>query len=650
MKKTILAVVLLMGASAMTLQAKVDKKATASDPVVMTINGKDVTRSEFEYFYNKNNDQTAAEEKDFDQYVDMFVNYKLKVHEAYSRGVDTTEAYRTELEGYRKQLAEPYMAGEDWKERALQEVQDHRKQEVHAAHILVRVDEKASPKERAAAQAKLDSIKMDLAAGASFDSIARLKSEDPSARQNAGDLGYFSALTMVYPFEKAAFEGKVGEIVEVKSSFGLHLLKVIDKRDSRGEVMVAHIMRTFDRTKPRQVARESIKPVVDSIYQVLKNGKPFAEVAAECSDDQYTAKNGGAYPWLNGSARFPKEWLDVAFSLEKGQISEPFATDFGWHIMTLLDKRAEQPLTPEQLNQLKGQLEKDPSRVAAYKRQQEDKWLNAAGVKVNQKVLAGKNRQKTLLTIGKQAYSAQMFDDWCNEQYGDEREYVPVAEALDSWQRSLISEYQEAHLEENYPEFRNIYREYHDGLMLFEVAGEEVWNKASNDTVGLTAFFERNRKNYAWAEPRFKGAFIECAEDEALVKALKDIYENCEDIQKCADMVRAQILPDTLLTPNPKQPRFHIVNGLYAPGDNNTVDRMALKLDVPAKEPRVNMPVQMTYGRVLSDGPEVLEDVRGAVVTDYQNELEEKWVAALREKYSVVLNKAELEKLKETVK
>lgn len=646
MKKSIIALALLMAATGFVAEAKTPKKAKAADPVVMTINGKDVTRQEFEYFYNKNSEQDAAAENDFDKYVELFVNYKLKVHEAYSRGVDTTQAYKDELEGYRKQLAEPYLAGEDWKKLALQEVLDHRKYEVHAAHILVRADEKATPKQLAEAWAKLDSMKVELEAGASFDSLARAKSEDPSARQNGGDLGYFSALTMVYPFEKAAFDTPVGEISKVRSSFGVHLLKVIDKRESKGEVMVAHIMCTFDRSKNRVVAREELRPMVDSIYHVLKAGKPFAEVAKECSDDQYTAQNGGAYPWLDGSARFPKEWMDVAFSLEKGAFSEPFTTDFGWHIMTVLDKRKEPVLTDEQSEQMMARLEKDPARIEAFKKLQQDKWLSAAGVTVNEKVLAGKNRNKVAMTIGKDKYTAQQFDDWCQQKYGDEKTYVSQAEAIDAWQRDLISSWQEAHLEENYPDFRNLYREYHDGLMLFEVAGNEVWNKATADTAGLQKFFDEHRAQYVWPQPRFKGAFIECADDELLVAALKKIYDNCTDIQKCADMVRAEILTDTILTPNPKQPRFHIVNGLYAPGDNNTVDRMELKLDIEAKAPRDKMPVQMTYGRVLANGPECLDDVKGAVVTDYQNELEEKWVAALRQKFAVKLNQAELDKMK----
>ena len=620
--------------------------AKDNDPVVMTINGQKVLRSEFEYFYNKNNDQDVAEEKTFDEYVDLFVNYKLKVQEALSRGIDTTQAYIDELAGYRKQLAEPYLYNENWKKQAVNDVIANRKYEVHAAHILISLKEDASPVEVAAAQAKLDSVKTLLANGASFDALAREVSQDPSAAQNGGDLGYFSVLQMVYPFEEAAFNTPVGEVTQCRSQFGLHLLKVIDKRESAGEVLVAHIMKMFPRNLPKQIAMQQNKNYIDSVYTRLKAGEDFAVVAAACSDDQYTAKNGGAYPWINSSARFPKEWLDVAYSLNPGEISQPFATDFGWHIMKQLERRKEAPLDSAALAQMEEIVTRDPARKAHYVKQIEDGWMVSEKLKLNEKMLSNANRSKVVMTIGKQKYTLKQFDDFCAAKYGSDVNIVPVNQRVDAWKRAEILAYMDANLENRNAEFKNLYKEYHDGILLFDVAGGEVWDKAAQDTVGLRQYFANHKDKYNWAEPHFKGAFIECADDELLVTALKRIYDNCSNIQECANQVRAQILTDTILTPNPKQPRFHIVNGLYAPGDNNTVDRQELKLDVKAKEPRTTMPIQMTYGRVLKDGPEEMEDVRGAVIADYQNELEEQWCKQLRSKYSVSINKAELDKLK----
>jgi len=640
MKKNLIPMALLALAAVAPVEAK------EVDPVVMTINGQNVTRSEFEYFYNKNNGQDVAEEKSFDEYVELFVNYKLKVQEALSRGIDTTQQYIEELKGYREQLAEPYLMNDDWKKQAVKDVIENRKYEVHAAHILITLDEKASPKQVAEAQAKLDSIKMEIQAGASFDSIARIKSQDPSARQNGGDLGYFSVLQMVYPFEEAAFTTPVGQLAECRSQFGLHLLNIIDKRETQGEVLVAHIMKMFDRNIPKQIAMQQGKQYIDSVYALLKGGADFAQTAATASEDTYTAKNGGAYPWLNSGARFPKEWLDVAFGLQPGEFSEPFATDFGWHIMKQLERRKEAPVDSAALAELESMVERDPARKAHYRKLLEEKWMMEEALMVNMKMLSNKNRSKVLMTIGKQKYTLKQYDVFCAKEYGEEASYVPTETSLDAFKRKMISQYEDENLENKYEEFRNLYKEYHDGILLFDVAGGEVWDKASNDTIGLRNYFEAHRIDYAWEEPRFKGAFIECADDELLVTALKAIYDRCSDIQECANQVRATVLTDSILTPNPKQPRFHIVNGLYNPGDNNTVDRLGLKLDVPAKEPRANMPIQMVYGKVLARGPEVMEDVRGAVVADYQNELEKQWCAQLRAKFPVVLNQKELDKIR----
>lgn len=640
MKKTLIPLFFAAVSMAANIQAK------DNDPVVITVNGQKVLRSEFEYFYNKNNDQDVAEEKTFDEYVDLFVNYKLKVQEALSRGIDTTQAYINELAGYRKQLAEPYLYNDSWKETAVQDILNNRKYEVHAAHILVSLKEDASPKEVAAAQAKLDSIQMQLNTGAPFDSLARAVSQDPSAVQNGGDLGYFSVMQMVYPFEEAAFNTPVGQVGQCRSQYGLHLLKVIDKRESQGEVLVAHIMKMFPRGGSNALVKQQAKAFIDSVYARIEAGEDFAALAAKCSEDQYTAKNGGAYPWLSSSARFPKEWLDVAFGLKKGEVSRPFATDFGWHIMKQLDRRKEAPADSALLAQMHEMVTRDPARKAHYIQLIEDGWMQAEGLKVNEKLLANKNRTKVLMTIGKQKYTLAQFDAFCQKTYGEDTEVVPVTKRLDAWKRAEINAFMDANLENRNEEFKHLYKEYHDGILLFDVAGGEVWDKAAQDTVGLRQYFAAHRSKYAWDKPRFKGAFIECADDELLVTALKKIYDNCQDIQECANQVRATILKDTILTPNPKQPRFHIVNGLYAPGDNNTVDRLELKLDVPAKEPRASMPIQMTYGKVLKDGPEEMEDVRGAVVADYQNELEEQWCKELRAKYPVTINRAELDKIK----
>ena len=576
-------------------------KTDTKDPVVMTIAGKDVRRSEFEYFYNKNNGQDVVEEKTFDEYVELFVNYKLKVAEAYSQGVDTTQAYQDELATYRKQIAEPYLQVKDWPDTLLQQVKERRKWEVRASHLLLSCDDKTPQEQVDSLYNVILGYQHEVQQGADFDSLARRFSQDPSARQNAGDLGYFSTLQMVYPFEQAAFTTPVGETTIVRSRFGWHLIKVVDKRQGEGEVLVAHIMKMLPRG-PQPEGAPDPKQQIDSIYHALQVGADWDDLCAKTSDDQYTAQKGGAYPWINRTARFPKEWLDECYKLTPGKYSEPFATSFGWHIVKLIDKRLEAPEDSAQDARLKEQLAKDPERVKA----------------------------------GEQAFIAQ-----CRERLSADKKLRKVAA---TWSDEQVMEWADKCLETENSDFKNLYREYHDGLMLFDVSSKAVWDKAGQDSVGLQKFFDANRANYKFTKPRFKGAFIECADNDTLYQALHDIYETNDPIA-AADVVRNTVLKDSILTPNPKAPRFHIINGLFQPGDNACIDKERLHIDGVKFTPKEKMPRVMTYGRVLTE-PDDLSDVRGTVVGDYQNELEKQWVAELRQKFEVKINQKELDKLR----
>ena len=287
---------------------------------------------------------------------------------------------------------------------------------------------------------------------------------------------------------------------------------------------------------------------------------------------------------------------------EKGEISKPFETQFGWHIVKLLDKRKEAPADSAQDAKLKEQLAKDPERV----KEGQHAYINQCRAR-----LAANKK------LRKQAAG------WSDEQ---------------------VLEWADAQLETENADFRNLYREYHDGLMLFDVSSKAVWDKASQDTVGLQNFFDEHRSNYAFDKPRFKGAFIECADDDALYDKLKDIYDHNAPIA-ASDVVRKEVLTDSILTPNPKAPRFHIVNGLFSEGDNACIDAERLHVEGATFTPKEKMPRVMTYGKVLTE-PDELADVRGSVVADYQTLLEEIWVEELRKKFDVKINWKELNKLR----
>lgn len=654
MKKTWLGVLLLAVTCASTF-AKTD------DPVVMTINGTPVVKSEFEYFYNKNNQQDLAEEKSFDEYVQMFVNYKLKVAEALSRGIDTTQSYREELAGYRAQLAQPYLENPAWADSMVEESIARQKEQIDASHILLMLDEHASGAQVKEKEEQILAYKVAVEAGADFDSLAFVVSEDPSARQNRGRLGYFTSGQMVYSFETAAYNTPVGELAVCRSRFGWHLIKVNDRRPDQGEVLLAHIMKTAPR-QTGEAARNVAKREIDSIYAALQGGADFAALAQQHSDDQYTAPRGGEYPWLNAAARFPQEWLGAAFAIGKvGDYTVPFETDFGWHILRLLDKRAEAVVTDEQKAQMREQLSRDPERVAAGRKAFLEKLSKEYGVEINQKTralieqlvadttvtredFAKKLAKKSVMKIGKLQVKGDELAKDINKKYINIHK-MPLQDFLNQWYDDRLMAYEDANLENKYLEFRNLYKEYHDGILLFEVSSGEVWDRASADSAGLAAFFEKNRARYAWDEPRFKGAFVECEDNERLVQALKEIYASVDnDAIKASEIIKSTILTDTTLTRD-KKPPFHIINGVFQKGDNGAVDQY--RFGIKAKfTPKENFPVVMTFGKILPDGPEEVSDIRGQVIADYQAELEARWVEQLRTKHKVVINDKVLMKIK----
>lgn len=600
MKNQMMGLAVLMALVA--LPQMTEAKSAKKDPVVMTVAGKPVLRSEFEYFYNKNAALDEDANKSFDDYVELFVNYKLKVAEAYSQGVDTTASYQNELAGYRKQLTEPYLKVAGWDDALVEQYHERHQYEVHAQHLLLTCDDKTP-------QASVDSIhqvildlQQEVKQGADFSELARQYSQDPSAKQNAGDLGYFTTMQMVYPFEQAAYNTPVGETSVVRSRFGWHLVKVLDIRETEGEVLVAHIMKNIPRG-PIAEGMPDPKQQIDSIYSEIQKGVSFEEICAKTSDDQYTAKNGGAYPWVSRASRFPKEWIDAAYALQNaGDISEPFATQFGWHIIKLLDKRKVAPREESTDAKLKAQFQKDKDR------QQE---------------------------------GIDRFVQLCRQELAKDKRLKKTAA---NWSDEEVLAWADSQLEQKHEDFRNIYREYHDGLMLFEVSSKAVWDKAAQDTVGLTRYFEAHRADFKFEKPRFKGAFIECEDNDSVYNALKAIYDS-NDPLAAAEVVRQTVLKDTLLTPNPKAPRFHIVNGLFKPGDNAAIDVERLNVKGAKFAPKSKMPRYMIYGRKLSE-PEGLDDVHGAVVSEYQNELERIWVNELRQKFEVKINQKELDKLR----
>ena len=583
MKKVLLSIVLLAGSLMSFAQ---------EDKVLLTINGEPVMLSEFLYIYEKNNQESSLEKKSMEEYLDLFINFKLKVTEAIAQGVDTTEAFAKELDGYRAQATPKYMQDNEAID-SLVTLSYNRKANIRrAAHIAIQCPMDADSATLAAAEAKIQLARERVTTGVekkvkkgrkwvtvrepeAFADVAREMTEDQAGKENGGELGWIEVFRFVYPFEDAVYTTPVGEVTKVfRSPYGLHIALVEEERPFE-EVHAAHIMKMMPRGGEGTTALDA-KKQVDSLYQVVLAGADFAEVATANSDDKGSATRGGDLGWF-GRGMMVQPFENITFDMTPGEISEPFPTRFGWHFVKLYDKRGIQPL-----DSMRQQLLAQVKRDARYQ-----------------------EAEKSFIKKTRAEYNLPA------EMTNDE-----------------VRAYADAHLEEKYADLRNLVREYHDGILLFDVSLREVWDKANKDTEGLAAFFKANKKNYTWDEPRFKGYMI-YAKDEVSAKAAKQIVKtaNPDSVMSYIDQ---RINVDSVTY-------VRIEKGLWTKGKNAAVDKYGFKNKEADYTPAEKFPIVVPVGKVIK-APQEYTDVRGQVTTDYQDHLEKLWVATLREKYPVVVN------------
>lgn len=471
MKKIVSMVALLLSAGMAMAQA--------NDPVIMTVNGKPVLKSEFEYSYNKNNSEGVIDKKTVREYVDLFINYKLKVEAALDAKLDTMKSFQDEFKMYRDQQIRPSFVTDDDMEAEAKKVYQNTKDQigpnglVMPAHILIQVNQKAEEAEKAKAKER-----------------------------------------------------------------------------------------------------------IDSIYGALKAGADFAEMATKLSQDPGSARKGGVLPWI-GPNQTVKEFEDVAYSLQVGQMSEPFESPFGYHIILMKDRKQLEPYDSLRTNIMK--------------------FLEARN--------ARDHVAKTII-------------DSVAKQRG-----ITTAELMDERTEQLCA---------NDIELKNLVREYHDGLLLFEISNQTIWDKAAKDSLALANYFKKNKKKYKWDEPRFKGMVfhVKVPEDvEAVKKSVKGLA-----FEKWAERLRTTFNNDSVI-------RIRVEKGIFKRGDNAYIDKLVFHKDTTTRQVK-NYPIDDVYGKLIKK-PENFEDVRGQVTADYQDMLEKQWVAELRKKYAVKVDEAVLATVKE---
>ncbi len=620
--------------------------------ILMTIDGKPVTVQEFKRVYTKNLNLVQDEkQKTVDGYLDLFVDYKLKVAEAFNQKLNEAEAYKKDFSKYEEQLSRSYIYEDQVTEDIVKEAYERSKEEIDASHILILCNFDAVPEDTLVAYNKIKAIRAEALLGEDFNKLVTLRSEEPNKEKSNGKLGYFSAFAMVYPFENMAYNTPVGEISDiVRTQYGYHIIKVHDRRKKEPNIEVSHIM-----ISTRNDSLNKAKTRIDDIYSLIQQGQSFEDLADQYSDDRGTGVNGGKMrPFSKGELRAPN-FENTAYALQNsGDISKPIQTRFGWHVIKLNKKGTEKTfeevkpeldvkvkngdrakivtnavkdLLKEKLNY---SLDGDLSFFETYlgdeviERKWEFKPLSEADNKV-------------LFTIGGEKIHYNDFAAFVAERQKLSRPYKQKTTLIntyfDEFETNKLKEIFRKQLEASNEEYASIINEYRDGLLIFEVMTKNVWDEAKNDTLGQQAYFERHASKYNWGD-RVK-ADIFTTNTESLMKEVIELIKEEKHGLEIRGMLKKEKKGTVIFTHgsfelnDSKLPKDFVpkvgVSKIY--GDNGSFTLVDVK-------------------EVLPPGPKTFEEIKGKVISDYQKDVEDNWMDSLRSKYKVEVNKKALKKLK----
>ncbi len=637
-----------------------------NDEVLMTIAGKRIYVSEFLNIYQKNNIKgETIDKKSLEEYLDLFINFKLKVKQAEELGLDTIATFRNELNGYREQLAKPYFTDEATLNRLIQEAYEREKNDLRASHIFFRLKPDASPADTLAAYKSAMAAREKLMKGASFEQVAVEFSEDPSAKDreatqqhpflkgNKGDLGFFAVFDMVYAFENGAWNTEVGNVsMPVHTEYGYHLIKVTAKRPALGKVTVAHIFLTIPKNATAEDSAR-IKKRMDSVYTKLTSGAAWDDLVKTYSDDKGSAAKGGVLPAF-GVNRMVPEFVEAIYSLNSvGDYTKPILTTYGWHIVKLIDRKTQKPFEEDKI-ELKQRVMKDNRGdqtrevVIARIRKEYGVTENKEALKafygvVTDSIFFGKWKASEadkltgmIFKIGNMSILQKEFADYlAATQRKQEKLNIPVY--VDKMYAAFVDEsllkWENSQLEQKYPEFKALMGEYRDGILLFDLTDQRVWSKAVKDTVGLQAFYQKNKMNYKW-DTRLDASIYTIKDPNVVQKVRNFIKSGLSD----KDLLK-EINVDSLQ-------KLTIETAKFSRKENKLIDSIAWTPGLTADIIQQGSTVFVNVRKVLKPEVKELNDARGLITADYQNYLEKEWIESLKAKYPVEVNKDVLAKIK----
>jgi peptidyl-prolyl cis-trans isomerase SurA len=621
----------------------------AQERTILEIDDEKISAEEFLHIYKKNNtSDNAMTYEAMNEYMNLFVNFKLKVHEAKKLGLDTLASFKQELAGYRSQLAQPYLTDKKVEEELYLEAYERMKYDIEVSHILIKVNQNSSPEDTLKAYKKIYEIYNKLKKGEDFVKLAREYSEDESVAMNDGNLGFRTVFSLVYDFENYMYNTPVDSFSEpFRTRYGYHILKVTNKRPAKGKYKVAHIMRLVPKGSGTKLD-EDARAIMDTVYQKIKQGEDFEKLAFQYSEDRRTAEQGGVIGWVTVGGRMIKEFEDAVFSLEKpGDIYPLLKTTYGYHLIKLLEIEPIKPFE-EVKNEIKSKISSSDrtskSRDAILKQLKAEynyktypQNLKEVYAVVTDSIFSGswklpedlERYNKILVSFLDKNYTQADFLRYL-EKFN--RKQTPINlkifidNSLSNFGEKMLLNYEESILENKYPSFKYLVNEYHDGILLFDLTDKMVWSKAITDTVGLQNFYEANKDKYMWGT-RIELKEYKCADlktAKVLYKALNKKFDNLSVIDKL----------------NKKNPETVVLAKSEIKEKNESSLKDKQLSDTPGSKYVFLDETNFIVRTIIIRGPEhkSLNEARGIITADYQNYLEQEWIKELKNKYTVTVN------------
>lgn len=633
--------------------------------VLFTIDNKSYYTDEFARVYKKNLDLVKDEsQKDLNQYLELFVGYKLKINKAYKLGLQDGTAYQNELKSYRSQLSKNYTSDSKVTKELVEEGYKRFLKEINASHILFSVDENAAPEDTLRVYKQALEVRKRAISGEDFGKLATEFSQDPSAKDNKGDLGYFTAFRMVYAFENGAYKTPKGSISNpVRTRFGYHLIKVNEVRQNRGDVIVAHIMiMNPSATAENKDEEDKGKNTIQDIYKKLQQGEKFEDLAKQFSEDKSSSSKGGVLNRFGSGQLSSEEFENVAFNLTKeNPVSEPFKSQYGWHIVKLIDKFAVKTID-EMRSDLESKVSKDDrSRLITasmneklrkkYTIRRDDKLYAVVSKLVTNEIYEGKwetpadlkSYNKNLVTINtSKSITAASFLNYIKDQQKSKITLKPISKLISKFYESYLdqelAQYYDDNLEKEFPDFSAVMDEYRDGLLLFDLMEKEIWTKSKTDSLGLKSFYDKNLKNYQWKN-RLDVTILSSTKLDIIKKAQK--YLNND---KSVDFIKEKL--------NIKDGAVNIMSkvGVFEEGNEALPKNLQFETGISEILKDGEYYFVTKVNATLPAGPKELDQCRGKAINDYQQYLEENWVKDLKNEFKVEVNQTVFESIKKQLK